>query len=261
MRKNIVAMLATVVGCLLAWQGTPHVLNYREVKVGEWWLLWLFSTVALLALGSYTVSSIFHWWSRRRSDIEPPLLVVGGLGGLLLSGAPTMLLSLTIPQIPIWFLPGLLYLLGLRIACQFEYPQTGQHQFIQVARVLLPAILICGLVTVRSASQFPGTIAPAAVRQQWASEEFQGFDDQIVQRIKQCQPIIQHVGPVAWVAPTNGPNYVIADIGSSGHQGELTLEVVGARRTAIANFSFHIDTAVTPGQLIHDGTTTKFMCP
>lgn len=268
MRKTIIALLATASGGLAAWKGLDYFFNYRELPVGQWLYLWLLTAVALFSFGVYIVAWAFQQLSSRRSEVEPSFLVVGSLGGLLLSSIaylppPIYILSWLASWLPvwlaqIWLLPALLCLLGIRIACQFERPKANANRLVLLGRLLIPAVLIGILIWVQN-NGFPGVAAPAEVRQQWASAEFQGYDE-VVETIKQCQSIRQHVGQFQWVAPTQGRNYVISDLGSSGHQGEMTLEVVGERGVGVANFSFHIDTRVTPGQFTYQGKTEKLVC-
>jgi hypothetical protein len=65
---------------------------------------------------------------------------------------------------------------------------------------------------------------------------------------------------VKYAAPTQGRNYVIYDSGSSGHSGEFTLEVVGSKGIGVANFSFHLGTAVSHGQLTYQGRKKEIVC-
>ncbi|MEH2418804.1 hypothetical protein [Nostoc sp.] len=108
-------------------------------------------------------------------------------------------------------------------------------------------------------NSFPGITAPAKIRQEWAYKEFSNYD-QVVNSIKRCQPIIKRVGYVIFVAPTKGLKYVVYKPGSSGHHGELTLEVVGGRGTGVANFGLHIFTAVSSGQFTYQNKTKELVC-
>lgn len=264
MRKTIIAILATVGGGLAAWKGTDYFFNYRELPEGQWVYMFLLTAVVLLCLGVYIIAWVFQQLSNRRADVEPSFLVVGAIGGLLLSSIPTFLpppteiLSWIASWFPVSLIPIWLCLVGVWIACQFERPKANVNPIILLTRALIPALLVGLLIWVQN-SGFPGVAAPAEVRQQWASKEFQGYD-RVVETIKQCQPIIQRVGRVQWVAPAQGRNYVISDLGSSRYEGEMTLEVVGDQGAGVANFSLHRGLFVTPGQFAYQSRTEKIVC-
>ncbi|MEP0873548.1 hypothetical protein NDA01_27695 [Trichocoleus desertorum AS-A10] len=107
---------------------------------------------------------------------------------------------------------------------------------------------------------FPGAIASAKDRQQWAYQEFGNYKS-IVESVSTCPAIRARVGDVKLVAPTSGKNYVISEQGSSGHSGQLTLEVVGETGVGVANFDFHIFTHTTLGRLTYQNQTEKISCP
>jgi hypothetical protein len=119
-------------------------------------------------------------------------------------------------------------------------------------------VLVLTLLSLRNGS-FPGVKAAAEVRQQWAYTQFSDYNE-VVDSIKRCQPILERVGSVKVVAPTQGKNYIISDLGSSGHQGELTLEVVGEKGVGVANFSFHIVTSVSQVRFTNRGITENIVC-
>lgn len=263
------AILATVSGGLATWKGTDYFLNYRELPVEQWVYLWLLTGVALFCLSVYIVGWLFQQLSSRRSEVEPSLLVVGAIGGLLLSSIPVVLpLPISLPPwlgswlpgwlISVWLLPALLGLVGIRLACQFELPKANANSMALIGRLLVPVLLVGILIWVQN-SGFPGVAAPAEVRQEWAAKEFQGYDS-VVATIKHCQSIIQRVGRVRWVAPTQGQNYVISDPGSSGHQGEMTLEVIGTNGIGTSRSSFRHATLVDQTQFTHQGRTEKLVC-
>lgn len=155
----------------------------------------------------------------------------------------------------------LLSILGIRIACEFPHRKSNFHRRLLLFKSLIPflvALLTLSFIWLNSSS-FPGANATLFVRQKWASKEFGGYKE-VVETIKTCQPIIKRVGNVKYVAPTSGRNYVIYDPGSSGHSGEFTLEIVGEKGIGIANFSFHIETAVYNGQFTNQGKTEEIVC-
>lgn len=79
--------------------------------------------------------------------------------------------------------------------------------------------------------------------------------------VSRCPLILERVGNVQFVASTFGKNYVVSDPGSSGHHGELTLEVVGETGTDVASFGFHINTHASSGQFTYKNKTEPITCP
>ncbi|MER3433591.1 MAG: hypothetical protein C4288_09185 [Leptolyngbya sp. ERB_1_1] len=124
-------------------------------------------------------------------------------------------------------------------------------------RLLIPTLILCAFLF--GHHPFPGVSASAAVRQEWARREFQDFNF-VAKSIRQCREIVDRVGQVTFVAPTDGRNYVYYDPGSSGHQGELTLEVVGDKATGVAKLKYHIYASVAPMQFTHHGKTESLNC-
>ncbi|MBD1845926.1 hypothetical protein H6F89_21440 [Cyanobacteria bacterium FACHB-63] len=129
---------------------------------------------------------------------------------------------------------------------------------LSIARLLIP-IAIIGIALLVNQSRFPGTMSSPEVRQQWAVQEFRNYDS-VVNSIKQCGAIVDRLGRVNFVAPTKGQNYIVSEPGSSGHHGELTLEVVGDKATGIASLKFHIETSVGWVQLTHQNRTETLRC-
>jgi hypothetical protein len=264
MRKNVIALSAAFVGFFTASLGTNHFLNYREMSVSEWLGLWIAIALALYCLGIYTTALVFQQLSKQESDIEPSFLALGGVMGLLLGSLLIYLCSL-IPilstlAIPFAIVPIslLLSVLGIHIACRFERRKSHTKFIVLLFRALIPFAIALTLIAVYNNS-FPGVTAPAEIRQQWADTKFSGYT-KVVNSIKICQPIIERVGSVKFVAPTKGKNYVISEPGSSGHNGELTLEVVGDRGAGVANFGFHIFTDVSSVKLTYQDKTEKLVC-
>ncbi|BCL39245.1 hypothetical protein NSMS1_56920 [Nostoc sp. MS1] len=274
MRKNVVSLLVVLGGFLTAYIGllTPanvYFLNYRQMNITGWFYLAIIIGLALYLFGISTTALVLQTISSFASEIESSFLVLGGTIGLLVGNLPLCLDLLTqrsylfLSRLAILSVPisVLLSILGIRIACEFPQRTAYSHRGILSFRTLIPflvALLALTFIWVNNSS-FPGVNAAPVVRQQWASKEFGGYKE-VVATIKSCQPIIQQVGSVKYVAPTSGKNYVIYDPGSSGHSGEFTLEIVGEKGIGVANFSFHIGTAVYDGQLTNRGNTEEIVC-
>ncbi|HEY9694875.1 MAG TPA: hypothetical protein V6D15_21965 [Oculatellaceae cyanobacterium] len=266
MRKNVVALLTGLGGLLAAWivAFTPmqfYFLNYREMNIPEWLRLWATLSLALYLLTVYITAFVFQKIPTQESEIEPSFLALGGIiglvvglpvGSLFVSFLPTLMFNSVFP------IPALASILGIRIACRCERIKSNFNLRVLLFRVLMPSLLALTLIWLHNSS-FPGVMASAQVRQQWAYREFRGYNG-VVDTIKTCQPITERVGSVKFVAPTQGRNYVISDPGSSGHSGELTLEVIGEKSAGVANSSFHHDTAVGQIRFTYQGRTEEILC-
>jgi hypothetical protein len=227
------------------------ILNYRDASIGEWFGVYATIAFALFLLGVYITALRIRQTSRRELEIEPSFLVLGCLPGWVIGGV-CRYIRLFHParsRLVDWqdwlFLPSLslplvvlLSLTGLWIACQFEVTRSSAHSIRSLLRSLVPVTIALVIVAIAN-NGFPGETASAEVRQQWANKEFGYYEQQIVKPIKTCKPIIARVGNVKFVAPTKGRNYVWSDLGSSGHRGELTLEVVGENGVGVGNSTFH----------------------
>ena len=141
--------------------------------------------------------------------------------------------------------------------CSERFRRGQDWQDWSLVPLLIPILILC--IFLFSANLFPGASAPAAVRQEWARKEFHDFNF-VAKSIRQCREIVDRVGQVKSVAPTDGRNYVFYDPGSSGHQGELTLEVLGDKATGVANFKYRIFPSVAPMQFTHQGKTESLNC-
>ncbi|BBD62788.1 hypothetical protein NIES2109_56380 (plasmid) [Nostoc sp. HK-01] len=274
MRKNVVSLVVVLGGFLTACIGlfTPvnvYLLNYRQMNITEWFYLAIIIGLGLYILGISTTAIVLQETSSFESEIEPSFLVLGGTIGLLVGSLPICLNLLTQRSYPfvshcaILIVPisVLLSILGIRIACEFPHRKSNFHRRLLLFKSLIPflvALLALSFIWLNSSS-FPGANAALFVRQKWASKEFGGYKE-VVETIKTCQPIIKRVGNVKYVAPTSGRNYVIYDPGSSGHSGEFTLEIVGEKGIGVANFSFHIETAVYNAQFTNQGKTEEIVC-
>ncbi len=267
MRKNLVALVAVLVGLLSAYIGTLtpmnfYFLNYRAMSITGWFNLGAIIAFALYLLGVYTTALVFQQILTQKLAIEPSFLVLGCIISLLIGTLPFSLSLLTpVPySSPILslFISFLLSFLGIWIACKFKPIKSNYTLIVFLFRALIPCAIVLTLLSLRNGS-FPGVKAPAEVRQQWAYTQFSDYNE-VVDSIKTCQPILERVGSVKVVAPTHGRNYIISDLGSSGHQGELTLEVVGEKGVGVANFSFHIVTSVSQVRFTNRGITENIVC-
>ncbi|OUL29610.1 hypothetical protein BV372_22995 [Nostoc sp. T09] len=237
------------------------------MSISGWYDLVAIIGLALYVLGISMTALVLQQMSSQKSEIEPSFLVLGGIIGLLVGSLPLSLNLLTQRShqltSPFVILPVsvLLSILGIRTACEFPRRKSNFHPRVLLFRTLIPSLLALLALTVIWVhnSSFPGVTATSVVRQQWAYKAFNEYKG-VVDTIKTCQPIIKRVGNVKYAAPTSGKNYVMADSGSSGHSGEFTLEVVGEKGIGVANFSFHLGTAVSHGQLTYQGRTEEIFC-
>lgn len=242
-----------------------HIANYRHMRIIGWLQLWLLTAFVFYALGVYGTALLLQQTSRQDAKIEPAFLLLGSLVGPLISGA-ILLLSWLPKPLPfnfIWWSAVLFFALpfsclGIHIACQFKRRRSHSNLKILCLRTTVPFGFTLMLIWLHFGT-FPGAWAAAEVRQQWAYQEFADYDS-IVQSIRKCPPILERVGTVQFVAPTVGKNYVVSEPGSSGHHGELTLEIVGETGARTAQFAFHISTHAAAGQLREHTGTTKISC-
>ncbi|MBE9060869.1 hypothetical protein [cf. Phormidesmis sp. LEGE 11477] len=111
---------------------------------------------------------------------------------------------------------------------------------------------------------FPGANATPQVREQWGLEHPSGMYGG-VSTFKGCKPIVDRVGNIQFVAPTEGPNFYASDYGSNHGEGEVTLEVVGSRGTGIANYKHSgWGVSLSPGSsnvsFTYQGKTENISC-
>ena len=144
------------------------------------------------------------------------------------------------------------------IAGNFKRSESTSNLKFSLLRILIPCAIFLTFILATNHG-FPGVAASAEVRQQWAYKEFWNYGG-VVDSIKNCQPIINRVGSVKFVAPTQGPNNVVYDPGSSGHSGELTLEVVGDQGIGVAYSYFHIGTSVSSVKFTYQKRTEQLSC-
>ncbi|MEP0874054.1 hypothetical protein NDA01_30595 [Trichocoleus desertorum AS-A10] len=268
MSRNEVALFILLGGLVAAMASAClpmffHIVNYRDMSTSGWLELWLWTAIVFFSLGVYVTALVVQRSSRQAAETEPAFLwlgaTVGPLIGRLISGLPQFMQA----QQPLTFWVTVVFsialsFLGIRLACQFKRSRAHANVKSLLLRTLVPFVLTPTLIWLHYGS-FPGVLALAADRQQWAYQEFYDYK-KIVESVRTCQPIVTRVGSVIFVAPTFGENYVISDQGSSGHNGKLTLEVVGTTGVGVAIFEFHIVTHVGAGRFTYKNRTEKISC-
>ncbi len=231
-------------------------LNYRGAGYPEWMFPFMSAVGVTYLLGVYGASL----WLRQRYPLqsrtfEPSFLVLGSTIGCLF-GFLALRNWLSLSSVLLMAASFFSLLLFTRLACLIKY-RKGAGRRGTLLRLIVPLLLASVLWRINY-NNFPGG-ASAEIRQQWAYTEFRDYD-YVVKSIRSCQPIITRVGDIKAVAPTRGRNFIIYDHGSSGHQGELTLEVVGTKSAGIANFSFHIETNVYLVRFKQKNKTEELAC-
>lgn len=267
MNRNTVALLVllggvvAVIVSIIPARLFP-IVNYRDMSISGWLTLWLLTALVIFSLGIYTTALVVQRSSRRAAEIEPTLLALGGTAGLLVVVGSAIVLRLPfswLMLISVMLLSIALSFLGIHLACRFKRNRFNTNAKLLLLRILVPFMLTLAMVWLHYGS-FPGWLASVEDRQQWAYQEFDNYKS-IVKSVSTCQPVLARVGNVKFVAPTSGENYVISETGSSGHNGELTLEVVGETGVGVANFDFHIFTHTSAGQFIYQNRTEEISCP
>ncbi|BAY61437.1 hypothetical protein NIES22_15020 [Calothrix brevissima NIES-22] len=265
MRNHVITVSAVCVGLVTALFGTNFFLNYREMQTNELLSLWSAIALLLYCLGIYSTALLFQQLSRQESDIEPSFLVLAGVMGLLVGRLLihlylSLLTSILSPGVIIAIFPIGLFLsvLGIYTACKFKRRKSSRHILILLLRAIIPCAIAVPLMMVYN-NGFPGVTASAEIRQQWAEKEFHRYTT-IVNSFKICQPIIDRVGNIKFIAPYYGKNYLIYDLGSSGDDGELNLEIIGDKVVAIGNLPYNQFTDASSVKLTYQNKTEKLNC-
>ena len=160
------------------------------------------------------------------SAFEPAFLAVGGtIGGVLglFTHAPIATFS-DFWSLTAWIGPGIGSFIGIYLAGFIKLPRLMDRRAVLIRASIVPITLIVFLCLLNYYPGFPGADATAQVRQQWASKTFNNYD-YMIGDLKRCEPIIEKIGNVNFVAPTIGKNVSYLD-GGSGYHGEFTLEAV-----------------------------------
>lgn len=246
--------------------------NYRQISYGLNWSEGLI-TYTLYLLGIYVIAFIYQQRSQNRLTIEPSFLALGGAIGFLLGSQLShgryivdalfyfLLWTFSRPSIENlgYLLPFVVSLLGICLACVLKTRKHNTHALAWLLRLVIPITALYLLIILPSGN-FPGVAASPEVRQKWAYKEFSDYG-KIVNAIQSCKPIHKRVGTVKIVAPTQGKNYTFYDYGSSGHRGEMTLEVIGDQSTGVLNFQFHIETNLGQGKFTSSDKNEILSCP
>ncbi|MBE9099574.1 hypothetical protein [Vacuolonema iberomarrocanum] len=83
---------------------------------------------------------------------------------------------------------------------------------------------------------FPGKYASMQSRHEWALDTFVWSYSQATQVVNNCPDLVEHLGEIQQIAPTEGRNYSINHWADPTVYG-FTLEVVGTRETGIIEVS------------------------
>ena len=264
MKNNAVPLMSTLGSFVLAGLGlfSPSgLVNYRQVDSRGAVYFWIASIYILYLLGVYGVSLLLRQtYPRGLRTFEPSFLVISSAIGCLLGSLLFFLVTNTIAVgLPLTLLTILpVMLLCTRLGFWVKRRKTAGRQA-TLLRLVVPTLLIAALFWIYN-NDFPGNFASAEARQQWAYTEFSSYSS-VVQEIRSCQPLTMRLGEIRTVAPTWGRNFTISDLGSSGHQGEFTLQLVGTRGTGTANFEFHIFTSVYDVKFAQNNQTERLICP
>ncbi|MBD2359012.1 hypothetical protein H6G41_31245 [Tolypothrix sp. FACHB-123] len=71
---------------------------------------------------------------------------------------------------------------------------------------------------------------------------------------------MERVGNIKFIAPYYGKNYLIYDLGSSGDDGELNLEIIGDKGVGIANLPYNQFTDASSVKLTYHNKTEQLNC-
>ncbi len=264
MKNNAVALMSTLGGLALAGLGlfpSSALVNYRQVDSRGAVHFWIASIYVLYLLGVYGVSLLLRQTNPRRSrTFEPSFLVLSSGLGCVVGSLLFFLITLYKPFAD--WQPRLLAILPVMLLCTrlgfwVKHRKTAGRRG-TLLRLIVPALLIATLFWVHN-NDFPTNFASAEARQQWACTEFSAYSS-VVQEIRSCQPLTVRLGEIKTVAPTWGRNFTTSDPGSSGHNGEFTLQLIGKKGTGTANFSFHIETNVYQVKFTQNNKTNLLIC-
>ncbi|MGB3790156.1 MAG: hypothetical protein WA949_19260 [Phormidesmis sp.] len=270
MKDSVVALVSTLGGLIIAGlvlvilPTADFFLNYRDAQTGEWIMLWMVTAFVVYLLCVYGVAVLLRQrYASWTYSFEPSLVSLGSaVGGLIGLALLIPLLRLGASSYFLRWLPALVsfipVLLMARLACLIKY-RKGAGRRGTLLRILIPVLLGLTLTAINYTG-FPGSRASAETRQQWAYKEFEEYPS-VVEQVSSCKLIIDRVGAVKTVAPIKGRNTINRDPGSSGHRGELTLEVVGEAGTGVANSSFHIFTSLYEIKFTQNNKTETLTCP
>ncbi len=264
MKDNTVALMSTLGGFVLVgleFFPSAALENYRQAGPVEAVYFWITAIDVLYLLGVYSVSLLLRQtYPRRSRTFEPSFLVLSSGLGCLVSSLLFFWITFYRPA-TYWQLP-LLAILPVMLLCTRLGFWVKRHKTVgkrgTLLRLVVPALLITTLFWVHN-NDFPTNFASAEARQQWAYAEFSDYKS-VVQEIRSCQPLTARLGEIKTVAPTWGRNFTTYDLGSSGHNGEFTLQLIGTKGTGTANFGFHIETNVYQVKFTQNNKTNVLIC-
>ena len=248
-----VALISALSGGLWAVAGiqylwATHFPNFRVMDfvlyawlgiIGYGW-----AGLVLYTLGIYSAAWLLRQFSpHHEPSFGPSFLAMSGASGLfvgcLLQWVWQQPTSLSVWNA--WILGGIGSVVAMLIACQDKSFTVRGLQ--PKRRIGVPLLLLLSLLYLTN-NGFPVVNTTAQAREQWGLRHFENYDS-VVSNFQNCQPIVDRVGEVQFVAPTRGRNYHSSDGGSNHGHGELTLEIVGSRETGIANYSYQGSPSVT----------------
>lgn len=260
-----VALISALSGCLWTVFGLRYLesidfFNYRDLGFLIWPLRWGTAGLILYSLGVYVAAWLLRQvYSRRALGFEPSFLMISGAVGLVLGClAQWFWIKSAVPLLwTTWILGGVVSVLAMLAACQIKHPKAASPQ-VKLLRLGLPVLLVLLLLCLNYNS-YPGANAPAPAREQWGIEHLSEYN-YVVRNFKTCKPVVDRIGRVEFVAPTEGVNF-IADEGGSGRHGELTLEIVGSSESAIAHFDFVLSaSSLSDVELSYKNRVEKLSC-
>jgi hypothetical protein len=273
LKDLLVALVSVSSGCLWSVIGIQylqdtHFPNFRvmDFVLYAWFHIIGYGWIGLVmySLGIYSAAWLMRqFYPRREPSFGPSLLVMSGGFGLILG----CLLQWTL-QKPTTFLVWNAWLWGIVgsvltiwAACQNKNFIIGRRQL--RLRIGVPLLLMLSVFCL-TYTGFPGVNATPQVREQWGLKHPSGMYGG-VSTFKDCKPMVDRVGKIQFVAPTEGPNFYSSDYGSNHGEGEVTLEVVGSQGKGIANYKhsgWGILTSPGSGNVsfTHQGKTENLSC-
>jgi len=285
MKKYLIAIACGLLGgiwpAVLVWRlltSFPSVVNfffnYREVGPGVIVLRFLAAIFLSYLLSAYGIALVlWQLYIKRRQASQQASLKslftieeVGFLAGLLLwywvvsKFYYQPVLYWAVPCSLFWVLSQKRFVARNNSLASSLVPSLAPSRERRTRlRLIVPVVLISMLAAI-GYSNFPGMLATAKTREQWAYTEFRDYKF-VVRDIRNCQPLKAQIGDIKTVAPTWGRNVTTYEPGSSGHNGEFTLDVVGSDGNGIAHSKFHIFASVYAVQFTHDGKAEALTCP
>lgn len=278
MIKNIISLVTLLGGIFYASIGIYIFIfdiNYRQIRLDAYWNSLSVVILVLYISGVYISASIFQFYSKRKIANIPSILTLASIIGLVLGYSIVIKLSRpildTFPLLYKWldyhsfdsdirYLLGsslLFSLLGIRVACTLE---SNKYPLLLRSLLKISTVIVINLIlyfVLAASTTFPGVSAPIEIRQKWAYQEFDNYEN-VVRDVEECNWITDKVGKIKFVAPTKGRNIHTNEAGS-GDRAEFTLEVVGEKGAGVAYISQHLR-GTTDLSFESQGKKTKVCC-